>query len=82
MVTSEGTKVEKLEGTKVEKIEGTRVVTTEGVEVPTVSELVVGLPTVAKAPWVSTTEKMTPANVSVEKRYLRKQLTKNGAEDE
>jgi hypothetical protein len=83
-VISEGTKVETLEGTKVEKLERTKVVTTEGVEVSIVSELVdvVGSPTVEKAPWVSITEKITPATMSVEKSYLRKHLTKNRAEHE
>lgn len=81
---SEGTKVEKRESTKVEKLKGTRVVTKEGLEVLTVPELVdvVGLSTVAKAPRVSITEKITPATVSVKITYLRKQLTKNRAKHE
>jgi hypothetical protein len=83
-VISEGTKVEKPKGTKVEKLEGTKVVTTEKFEAPTASELAdeVGLSSAAKAPRVSTNEKITPATMSVEKTYSRKQLTKNSAEHE
>jgi hypothetical protein len=83
-VTSEGTKVEKLEGTKVEKLEGTNVVTTEGAEGPRVSELAdVGGPLIdERAPCVSITAITTPATMSVEEAYLRKQLTENRAENE